>query len=227
MTSIEAATTDSTPPVAGAAAADAVRTVIAAIVGGALSGFVIGGLLGRLAMRLMAATSPEIAQGRLTDDAARVGQITLTGSMALAVALSVGGAFVGLAYLVVRRGLQPSRRARIAGFALFCAMFGGASFVHDHPSFDYTILQPAWLAVALFIAIPGLAGAAIAGAVETACPPPRARFTGPVARLWRSRPVSIVAIGLYWAVVALGAYGIVADVVSLTQDRPSTAPLTW
>lgn len=104
------------------------------------------------------------------------------------IAAIVGGALSGLAYLLVRRGLPRDRRGRVVMFALFCAMVGGATFVHDHPSFDYTILEPTWVAVTLFITIPGLAGAAIAATVETVCPPPRARFPGAVANIWRPSP---------------------------------------
>ena len=64
-------------------------------------------------MRLLALTSPEIAQGRLTDDAARVGQFTLGGSVGLGLALAVAGAILGIGYVPLRRALPESRSARI------------------------------------------------------------------------------------------------------------------
>ena len=68
-------------PVAGAEqartrtvrAGELARTMGGGALLGALSGLLVGGVLGRLAMRLLAVTSPAAAQGRLTDDQALVG----------------------------------------------------------------------------------------------------------------------------------------------------------
>ena len=50
-----------------AATGAALRTAVIAVIAGAASGLVVGGVLGRLGMRLLAVTSPQIAEGRLTD----------------------------------------------------------------------------------------------------------------------------------------------------------------
>jgi hypothetical protein len=47
-------------------------------------GLLVGGVLGRLAMRLLAVTSGQSAQGGVTDDQAIVGEATLRGTVTLA-----------------------------------------------------------------------------------------------------------------------------------------------
>lgn len=133
------------------------RTLSIGALAGALSGFVVGGVLGRLGMRLLAVTSPD-ARGGLTDDQAFVGEITLSGSANLALAVTSFGALAGLVYLWVRRVLPASMRGRVFGYGLFTGSIGGALFVHDHPSFDFTQLSPDWLTVSMFVALPTLFG---------------------------------------------------------------------
>lgn len=205
----------------------ATQTTIVALAAAAVSGLLVGGVLGRLAMRLLALTSPDIAQGRLTDDAARVGAFSLSGSVTLAIALTVFSALlVGPAYLLARRILPSRRRDRIACFALLTGLVGGALFVHDHPSFDYTILQPTWLAVSLFVAVPAGVGALTAFLTELVVPPPRPQFPGPLGRWWRSRAVTVAGWTLYAVLIAWGAYNIGADIASLAGDAASGLPLT-
>jgi hypothetical protein len=204
----------------------ALRTLVVTTVAGGVSGFLAGGIGGRLAMRLLALTSPDIAQGRLTDDAARVGEFTLGGSFGLALALGIIGAILGLGYLLVRRVLPSSPTARIARTALLTAAVGGAVLIHDHPSFDYSILAPTWLAVVLFMAIPGLYGAALAFLVERYAAPDPPRFPGPLSRLWHTRAVTRLGSAAYWIVVAWGVYNIGTDVASLVSDSASSAPFT-
>lgn len=200
------------------------RTLVVTAIAGGVSGFLVGGVGGRLAMRVLALTSPDIAQGRLTDDAARVGEFTLVGSFALALALGVIGAILAMGYLLVRRVLPAAPVTRVWRTALLTAAIGGAVLVHDHPSFDYSILGPAWLAVSLFIVIPGLYGAALAFLVEryAATDPPR--FPGPVSRLWHGPAVTLLGSVAYWALVVWGVYNIGADVLSLASDSASRAP---
>jgi len=117
-------------------------------------------------MRLLAVTSPTSARGRVTDDLAIVGRISLTGSLGLALFTTLAGAIGGLVYVWVRRVLPTARGARVLLFGIFAGSIGGALFVHDHPSFDYTVLTPAWLAIALFIALPLVFGLLVSLLVE-------------------------------------------------------------
>ena len=125
------------------------RTLSVGAVAGAICGLLVGGVLGRLAMRLLAVTSGQSAQGGVTDDQAIVGEATLRGTVTLALICTGLGALGGLIYLCVRRVLPDSLRGRILGYGLFSGAIGGALFVPEHGSFDYTVLAPAWLAVAM------------------------------------------------------------------------------
>lgn len=115
--------------VAGVARAMAVATV-----GGGLSGLLVGGLGGRLAMRLLAVTSPSAAHGGITDDDAIVGVVSFTGSVALALFTLQAGALGGLVLLLARRVLPGSPGARAAGSALLTGTLGGAAFVPGYAS---------------------------------------------------------------------------------------------
>src|SRR5215203_219267 len=142
------------------------RTLSVGAVAGAICGLLVGGVLGRFAMRLLAVTSGRSAQGGVTDDQAIVGEVTLRGTVTLALICTGLGALGGLIYLCVRRVLPDSLRERILGYGLFSGAIGGALFVHEHGSFDYTGLAPAWLAVAMFVALPLLFGLTVPALVE-------------------------------------------------------------
>jgi hypothetical protein len=163
--SVVAVGADLAPP--RAALLTLTRTLSVGALAGAISGFIVGGVLGRLGMRLLAITSPD-ARGGVTDDVAIVGEITLAGTANLAAATTALGALGGLVYLWVRRILPASTPGRVLGFGLFTGSLGGASFVHEYPSFDYTELTPRWLAVAMFVALPLLYGLAAAALTEFA-----------------------------------------------------------
>ena len=194
----------------------AIIALLGAVAGG------LTGLLGRLAMRLLAVTSPPIAQGRLTDDLARVGEITVAGTAFIVVLCAVVGAFVALGYPLVRLVLPLTLAARIVGFAVLTGLVGGSILVHDDPSFDYTILEPAGLAVTLFICVPAAYGAMAAVLIERYAPAggalPAHRVLG--------RSAMLVGVGVYVVLVLWGGYGLVTDIISLAMDTPSNAPGT-
>nr|KEP23055.1 hypothetical protein DA06_12795 [Georgenia sp. SUBG003] len=142
------------------------RTLAVGAIGGGLVGLLTGGVLGRILMRVLAVTSPKHVTDRLTDDMQPVGQISLGGTLQLFVTTIALGAIAGLVYLWVRRVLPPSSRARAGLFALFVGSIGGAFLVHDHPSFDYSVLKPEWLAVLSFLAVPTLFGLLVPAVVD-------------------------------------------------------------
>jgi hypothetical protein len=150
---------DAATPAAASSAMSFARTVAAGAIGGAVVGLLVGGVVGRLVMRLLALTSGPSVQRLMTDDQFPVGVPTVAGTANLLLATATLGALAGLVYLWVRRVLPPERGARSALFALFTGAIGGAFLVHDHASFDYAKLQPQWLSVLAFVAIPALAGA--------------------------------------------------------------------
>lgn len=121
---------------------------------GIASGLLIAGPGGRLAMRLLAATAGDDAQGQLTEAEERVGVISLDGTIGF---LVFGGLFAGLAtalaYLAVRRWLPSGRAGGLVLGGILLAV--GATRIEplraDNPDFD--LVGPDWLAVTVFIAL--------------------------------------------------------------------------
>jgi hypothetical protein len=120
----------------------------AAVVVGAL----VGGLGGRLVMRLLAVADPATS-GLVTDDGFEVGRITAGGTVLL-VAAGVQIALVGtLVYLLVRPLLMGPPWLRVATVALGAGTTVGALLV-EPDSFDFQAFDPPMLPVALFVALP-------------------------------------------------------------------------
>ena len=122
------------------------------VLAGVAAGVLAAGAGGRLIMRLLAITSSDAAQGRITEAEEVVGAVTLDGTIFLVVFAGVfsGVATVGL-WLLLRRWL-PSRRmgALILGVLLLALMSTRLEPLRpDNPDFD--LVGPSGLAVATFI----------------------------------------------------------------------------
>ena len=135
---------------AGASALDALRTLACVVSAGFVSGILVVGLGGRLVMRILAATSGDDAQNRVTDAGEAVGEISVSGSLSF---LIFTGILVPLAVAVLfvpLRRFVPTR-SWIAGVAYGVILLG--LFGVDDPlspdNIDFIILSPLWLAVAL------------------------------------------------------------------------------
>jgi hypothetical protein len=133
---------------------------------GFVAGVLIGGVGGRLAMLLLRVTSDSALIGMTTDDGFRTGSFT-TDSFFLLAVTAIGGAGLGVAYVAVRRWLPQGHRPAVT--AVMLGAIGGALII-DPDGLDFTVLDPLWLAVALFIALPAAFGAALAPGVERLIP---------------------------------------------------------
>jgi hypothetical protein len=125
---------------------------------GAIAGFVAGGIGARLAMRVLALTTPSM-EGASTEAEAIVGEITAGGTFFLVLfgtALGVGG---GLAYLALRRWLPARGRGLVYGLLLLALI---SPLLVDPDNKDFYILEPAWLAITMFAALPVLFGLIVA-----------------------------------------------------------------
>ncbi len=119
-----------------------------------LAGALVGGVGGRLAMRLLAASN-EHTTGMITDDGFEIGRITAGGTLQL-VAASVQFAMIGAVLsLLVRPLLLGPTGARIALASVGIGGTVGAILVHPE-SFDFRALDPAILPIVLFVALPVL-----------------------------------------------------------------------
>ena len=182
------------PTTPGASALDALRTIAAIVGAGAVAGFLVAGLGGRLLMRVMAATSGNGAQGKLTEAEEVVGQVTYDGTMGFVIFVGIFfPAFAALAYITLRHFL-PNPAA--LGGAIFGVILLGTLGVGDPMSsdnVDFEILEPVALAVAgvTFLAVLfGVTFAALATRFDAAVKP----LSAGAGQIWKHAPLILLVI---------------------------------
>lgn len=163
------------PATAGASALDALRTLAGIVGAAAIAGVLVAGLGGRLLMRVLAATSGNGAQGRLTEADEVVGDITFDGSLGFVIFVGlVIPIAAGFLYLLLRRFVPTA--AILAGLVFGVLLLG--TFGIDDPmasdNVDFEILSPLWLAVAFITGLSllfGMTFAALAARFDAGLPP--------------------------------------------------------
>lgn len=169
---------------------------------GALVGFVVGGLGGRLAMFVLRLTSGPEVIGLRSDDGFEMGRFSSDSGFLILLGTAVGAA-IGLCYLIIR-GWLPAALRPLAYGTLWGAV-GGSAIVHPD-GIDFRVLEPRWLAIAMFVVIPAAYGAAIAYLLERSI----ARFesadvTGRPVWLALAPLGGLIILGPLGAIVAVGA----------------------
>jgi hypothetical protein len=121
------------------------------ILGSCLAGVLTMGAGVRLMMRVLAATSPDDAQGRRTEAEEVIGEVTVGGSLFLILAAGLGSAVVGLAFFSLLRRWLPERSlaAGLVGVAIGAGLLVRPSDLLAADNRDFTIVTPVALAVAL------------------------------------------------------------------------------
>ena len=189
-----------------------VRLLSATIIIGAISGAVIGGLGGRLAMRILLLTSDDSVKGLTSDDGFEIGRFTLFDTLGLVIVTAFIGVIAALLYLVVRPFVARLGSAAVPAMAVFYGVVGGAMMVH-RDGIDFQVLEPAVLAIILFVAICGGFGAAVAylvgaAAADRAWPQKSPRWLlGPPLLVLLFPPfliVAIAAVAVNWAGATAG-----------------------
>ena len=130
------------------------RQVAIAGLAGLFTGILVGGIGGRLFMRLAGAAASDAAQGRGTEAGFTVGEVTMDGTIELVIFI---GLFTGIAgailFVVFVPWLSWARRWR--GFLFGIVLFGAASATSDimNPdNIDFRILEnPVLLVTAIFV----------------------------------------------------------------------------
>lgn len=138
-----------------------VRRLSAAILVGAAAGATIGGLGGRLAMRILFLTSDDGVKGVESDDGFDIGRFSYVDTAGLILVATFLGIVAALAYFAVHPALGGLGRGPVLLAAVFFGVVGGAVIVH-RGGVDFTLLEPAWLAIAMFVVICTAFGATIA-----------------------------------------------------------------
>lgn len=126
---------------------------------GGLGGLLVGGIGGRLAMFVLRLTTDTSIRGIESDDGFTMGRFDLSSTVALLAVATVLGAVGGLAVVAgrpfFRSPWMPAAWAAAGGLVV------GAVILHTD-GVDFTILEPTWLAIVLFVAIPAAGAALIA-----------------------------------------------------------------
>jgi hypothetical protein len=131
--------------------------VLVGAASGAIAGALVGGVGGRLAMLLLRLTSPDDVIGMTSDDGFEIGVVSFDTAQ-LVLAMAMLGGVNGVLYAAVR-GAIP-RPLRLPLWSVVAAAVGGAGIVHDG-GVDFVFLEPAALAIALFVLLPGAAAAVV------------------------------------------------------------------
>src|SRR5262245_29043231 len=136
------------PTTRGASALDALRTLAVMTGAGAVAGFLVAGLGGRLFMRLMAATSGDAARGKLPEAEGVVGEVTFEATLGFVIFIGIFfPAAASPAYLALRHFLPDPA---VLGGVIFGVILLGTIGIADPMSpenVDFDILEPLWLAI--------------------------------------------------------------------------------
>ncbi len=162
-------------PSYGAELAELVRIIVTA---GIVVGVLVAGLGSRLAMFLLRMTSPDTVRGVTSDDGFTIGQVTVGGTYNLIVIGAAVGVIGAAAYIAVAPWLLGPTWFRRATVGFTAGVIVGSMLVHAD-GVDFVLLEPLWLAVGLFVALPTVMGVALAIAVDRAASPATESAPGP------------------------------------------------
>ena len=135
------------------------------IVAGISAGALLIGVGSRVAMLILRVTSPDSVHGVESDDGFTIGEVTLGGTYNLLVLGAAVGIIGAIAYMCVAPWLIGPTWFRRLTTGLASAAVVGSMLVHAD-GIDFTVLKPTWLAIGLFVALPGLFGTLIGAFVD-------------------------------------------------------------
>lgn len=135
------------------------------VVAGIPVGVVVVGVGSRLAMLVLRLTSPDSVRGVKSDDGFIIGRFTVAGTYNLLNLGATVGVVGAAAYLWVRPWLLGPVWFRRFTVGAAAAAVVGSMLVHAD-GIDFNVLTPAWLAIGLFVVLPGLFALAITIAVD-------------------------------------------------------------
>jgi len=180
------------------------RYVAVSLGAGLAAGVLAAGAGGRLMMRLLGATSPDV-HGLTTQAGEVIGEITLGGTLAFLVFVGLPAGFLSGGVYALVAPLLPSGRARgVALGVLLLVLFATRIDPLRADSIDFLLLEPAWLAVIGFSALALFQGMLVAALA----PPPK-----PVARS-RVLIAGRIALAVVLIAVLPGFIGATADILS-------------
>lgn len=167
---------------------------------GLIAGVLVGGLLGRVAMRISGFVAGPSLVGVTTENGNRVGEITFGGTLGLVIFIGLPfGVLGGIVYAIVEPWLRRAGRWRgvAYGASLLLAM---GFLVLDPSNFDFTRFGLPLLNVAMFAALFVIFGVLIAWLFDTIRG--QRDGTGPAARVvdilaWLSLVPALAVVALF------------------------------
>jgi hypothetical protein len=201
--------------------AERLRVLVVAGIG---VGVLVGGVGSRLAMLLLRVTSHDNVRGITSDDGFTIGTFTLSGTYNLLLLGALVGIIGAAAYRAVAPWLIGPRWFRDLTVGAASGAVVGSMLVHAD-GVDFTLLQPTWLAIGLFVALPALFAVAMAHAVEAVSAPGswtavgRRRWVLPVV-LVLVFPLTIPVVLLAAAVVVVWAAAVEAGAIEQVRRVP-------
>jgi hypothetical protein len=148
--------------------------VTVALVSGLGAGILAAGAGGPLVMRLLAVTAGPDAQGRITEADQVVGRITVDGTLGFIIFNGLPiGLLTAVLYLLLRRWLPAGRLGGLTLGLLLLVVAGTRIDPLRANNPDFSLVGPAWLAVAAFVALGllhGMVVTALAGRYSRALP---------------------------------------------------------
>lgn len=176
-----------------------------------IAGFIVGvpliGVGSRLAMLLLRVTSPDTVVGTTSADGFTIGQLTLAGTYNLLM-MGMGLGLLGAAfYLAIKPWLFGPPWFRRVSTGLGSGLVVG-SLVIVPDSIDFIVLEPAWLAVGVFVALPTAFGLVIGPVVDRVAT--RDAPAAAASRAWVVPVMLLAPFPLSWivALFVAGALGL-------------------
>ncbi len=126
-----------------------IRSTAISGITGALTGVLVGGIGGRIVMRISALVAGESARGAITDNGDRVGDFTIEGTLEVLANGLIFGVVGSVVWILSEPWLQRyGRHVGLSFGILLFALAGTETIVADNR--DFAILDPAWFNVLLF-----------------------------------------------------------------------------
>lgn len=201
------------------------ETMRVLIVGGIPAGVLIVGVGSRLAMLLLRLTSPDHVNGVESDDGFTMGEVTFGGTYNLLMIGAVVGIIGAGVYLMVSPWLIGPKWFRRLTIGLAAAAVAGSMLVHAD-GVDFTLLKPTWLAIGVFVALPGLFGVGVGMAVDAVKRPDSWTRIGR-----RQLALPIISVVLFpfsipfllFVAVIVGLFTILREIEFVQRARMTTA----
>ena len=197
------------------------------IVAGIPAGALLVGFGSRVAMFILRVTSPGNVHGVKSDDGFIIGQVTLKGTYNLVGLGAVVGIIGAAAYMFVSPWLIGPLWFRRLTTGLAAAVVVGSMLIHAD-GIDFNLLKPTWLAIALFVALPGLFGTFIGTFVDAVRRPDSWTVRG--RRRWTLAvlcvacvPVTLLPLAFAFIVVLLWHVVIEVGLVRMLRRIPGYA----